>query len=51
MDELIRDLDIAVQSATDLPSENPAVRMALQRLRELIKLKLALPLAQVDAAW
>ena len=50
MDELIRDLDIAVQNSTDLPSENPAVRVALHRFRELIKLKLALPLAQVDAA-
>ena len=49
-DELIRDLDIAAQNTTDLPSENPAVRVALHRFRELIKLKLALPLAQVDAA-
>ena len=49
-DELIRDLDIAVQNATNLPSENPAVGVALCRFRELIKLKLALPLAQVDAA-
>ena len=50
MDELIRDLDIAVQNSTDLPSENPAVRVALHRFKELIKLKLALLLAQVDAA-
>ena len=49
-DELIRDLDIAAQNSTDLPSENPAVRVTLHRFRELIKLKLALPLAQVDAA-
>ena len=49
-DELIRDLDIAVQNSTELPSENPAVRVALHRFRELIKLKLALLLAQVDAA-
>ena len=49
-DELIRDLDIAAQNSTELPSENPAVRVALHRFRELIKLKLALPLAQVDAA-
>ena len=49
-DEFIRDLDIAVQNSTELPSENPAVRVALHRFRELIKLKLALPLAQVDAA-
>ena len=49
-DELIRDLDIAVQNSTELPSKNPAVRVALHRFKELIKLKLALPLAQVDAA-
>ena len=49
-DELIRDLDIAVQNSMDLPSENPSVRVALHRFRELVKLKLTLPLAQVDAA-
>ena len=49
-DELIRDLDIAVQNSTDLPSENPSVGVALHRFRELVKLKLTLPLAQVDAA-
>ena len=35
-DELIRDLDIAVQNSTDIPFENPAVRVALHRFRELI---------------
>ena len=49
-DELIRDLDIAAQNSTDLSSENPSVRVALHRFRELVKLKLTLPLAQVDAA-
>ena len=49
-DELIRDLDIAAQNSTELPSKSPAVRVALHRFRELIKLKLAVPLAQVDAA-
>ena len=49
-DKLIRDLDIAVQNSTDLPSENPSVGEALHRFRELVKLKLTLPLAQVDAA-
>ena len=49
-DELIRDLDIAAQNSTDLPSENPSVRVALHRFRELVKLKLTLPLAQMDAA-
>ena len=47
-DELIRDLDIAAQNSTDLPSENPAVRVALHKFRELIKLKLALPLAACE---
>ena len=49
-DELIRDLDITAQNSTELPSEKPAVRVALHRFKELIKLKLALLLAQVDAA-
>ena len=49
-DELIRDLDIAAQNSTDLPSENPSKRVALHRFKELVKLKLTLLLAQVDAA-
>ena len=49
-DELIRDLDIAAQNSTDLPSENPSVRVALHRFKQLVKLKLTLLLAQVDAA-
>ena len=49
-DKLIRDLDIAAQHSTDLPSKNPSVRVALHRFWELVKLKLTLPLAQVDAA-
>ena len=49
-DELIRDLDIATQNSTDLPSKNPVVGVALHRFKELVKLKLALPLAHVDAA-
>ena len=48
--ELVRDLDIAVQNSTALPSKNPAVRVALHRFKDLVRLKLALPLAQVDAA-
>ena len=48
-DKLIRNLDIAAQNSTDLPSENPSVRVALHRFWELVKLKLTLPLAQVDA--
>ena len=49
-DELVRDLDIAAQNSTDLPSKNPSVRVALHRFKELVRLKLTLPLAQVDAA-
>ena len=49
-DKLIRDLNIVAQNSMDLPSENPSVRVALHRFWELVKLKLTLPLAQVDAA-
>ena len=48
--ELTRDMDLAAQTSTALPSENPAVRVALHRFTDLVRLKLALPLAQVDAA-
>ena len=48
--ELVRDLDIAAQNSTALPSENPAVTVALHTFKDLVRLKLALPLAQVDAA-
>ena len=48
--ELVRDMDIAVQNSTALPSENPAIGVALHRFTDLVRLKLALPLAQVDAA-
>ena len=41
---------IAAQNSTALPSENPAIGMALHRFTGLVKLKLALPLAQVDVA-
>ena len=50
MADLVRDLDIAAQNSTALPSENPAVRVALHRFTDLVRLKLALPLAQVDTA-
>ena len=50
MAELMRDMDIAVQNSTALPSENPAIGVALHRFTDLARLKLALPLAQVDAA-
>ena len=48
--ELVGDLDITVQNSTALPSENPAIGVALHRFTDLVRLKLALPLSQVDAA-
>ena len=48
--ELVRDMDIVVQNSTALPSENPAIGVALHRFTDLVRLKLALPLAQVDMA-
>ena len=48
--ELMRDMDIVAQNSTALPSENPAIGVALHRFTDLVRLKLALPLAQVDAA-
>ena len=50
MAELMRDLDIVAQNSTTLPSKNPAVRVALHRFKDLVGLKLALSLAQVDMA-
>ena len=48
--ELMRDLDIMAQNSTSLPSENLAIGVALHRFTNLVRLKLALPLAQVDMA-
>ena len=48
--ELVRDMDIAAQNSTALPSENPAIGVALHRFTDLVRLKLALPLTQVEAA-
>ena len=50
MAELVRDMDIAAQNSTALPSVNPAIGVVLHRFMDLVRLKLALPLAQVDAA-
>ena len=47
---LVRNMNIAAQNSTALPSENPAIGAALHRFMDLVRLKLALPLAQVDAA-
>ena len=43
-------MDIVAQNSTALPSENPAIGVALHRFTDPVRLKLALPLAQVDAA-
>ena len=48
--DLVRDMDIAVQNSTALPSKNRAIGVALHQFLGLVKLKLALPLAQVDVA-
>ena len=48
--DLVRDMDIAAQNSTALPSKNPTIGAALHRFAGLVKLKLALPLAQVGAA-
>ena len=48
--ELVRDMDIAAQNSTALPSKNPAIGMALHKFTDLVRLKVALPLTQVDAA-
>ena len=48
--DLMRYMDIAAQNSTALPSKNPAIGAALHRFMGLVRLKLALPLAQVDAA-
>ena len=48
--DLVRDVDIAAQNSTALPSDNPAIGAALHRFTGLVTLKLVLPLAEVDAA-
>ena len=48
--ELLRDLDIASRNAVEAPSTNPSVKVALDCFSQLVKLKLFLPLAQLDAA-
>ena len=49
-EEFLRDLDSATQTSTALPSKNAAVEVALHKYQEVAKLKLALPLTQLDAA-
>ena len=48
--ELVRDLGIPAQNSTSVPSENLAIGVALHRFTNLVRLKLALPLAQMDVA-
>ena len=50
LEELIRDLDAATQTSIAFPSKHAAVQAAIHRYREAAKLKLALPLVQLDAA-
>ena len=50
-EKFLRDLDLAAQTSTTLPSKNTAIEVALDNYRELAKLKLALPLAQLDTAY
>ena len=49
-EEFLRDVNAATQTSTALPSKNAAVEAALHKYREVAKLKLALPLTQLDAA-
>ena len=49
-DEFLRDVDAATQTSTTLPSKNAAVEAVLHKYQEVAKLKLALPLTQLDAA-
>ena len=49
-EEFLRDVDAVTQTSTALPSKNAAVEAALHKYREVAKLKLALPLTQLDAA-
>ena len=47
-EEFLRDLDSATQTSTALPSKNVAVEVAFHKYQEVAKLKLALPLTQLD---
>ena len=49
-EEFLRDVDTVTQTSTTLPSKNAAVEAALHKYREVAKLKLALPLTQLDVA-
>ena len=49
-EEFLRDLDSVTQTSTALPSKNAAVEAAFHKYQEVAKLKLTLPLTQLDAA-
>ena len=49
-EEFLRDVDTTTWTSTTLPSKNAAVVAALHKCREVARLKLALPLTQLDAA-
>ena len=48
--ELIRDLDITCHHTVGDPSGDPSVQVALHHFQELVRIKMSLPLAQLDAA-
>ena len=50
MEEFLRNVDAATQTSTILPSKNAVMLTALHKYREIAQLRLALPLAQLDAA-
>ena len=49
-DKFLRDLDIATQTSTTLPSKNAAVGVALRQFRAATQLRVALPLTRLDEA-
>ena len=49
-EEFLRDMDAVTHTSTTLPSKNAAVEAALHKYREVAKLKLVLPLTQLDVA-
>ena len=49
-EEFLRDVDAVTWTSTALPSKNATVVTALHKYREVARLKLALPLTQLDVA-
>ena len=48
-DKFLRDLDAATQTSTILPSKNAVVGIALHQFRTAVQLRVALPLAWLEA--